>query len=55
MHTKETVKNFNKRYVLGGFFPGQRSDMANVHDIVDEGSHPHGIRFLKNSDVFQNT
>ena len=41
-----TWKNFNKRYVLSGFVQEQRIDMENVHDIVDEGSHPPWARFL---------
>ena len=46
MHTEATGKNFNKCYVLSGSLQEQRVGMVNVHDIVDEGSHPPRARFL---------
>ena len=46
MHTEETGKNFNKCCVLIGVLQEQRIGMDNVHDIVDEGSHPPWARFI---------
>ena len=46
MHTEETGKNFNEHNVIGGFLQEQRMEMENVHDIVNEGSHPPWAEFL---------
>ena len=53
MHTEETGKNFNKRYVPSEFLQEQRVDMENVHDIVDESSHPLSPRFEENSKIYK--
>ena len=38
-----------------GFLLEQRIGMDNLHDTVDEGSHPLWARFLENSEVCKNT
>ena len=47
MHSEETGKVCNKRYVCSGMFQNQCIGMVNVHDLVYESRHSPWGRFLK--------
>ena len=55
MHTEETGKVCNERYVFSGIFQKQCIGMVNVHDLVYESRHSPGLDFLNNSEIYKNT